>query len=314
MVKFNDNLPEDLRRKLESTIGNTSGADFASINEALQAQAEQYNHTPQADLQGYSPTMCHALRYEWNTPGSPIQFDSGLALERLKRSRAFNDIRSLLLAVVEADGVKATTSGNFNRKFVETMVDPLLTPEEKEHLLRYNKVLNEPDFYQLHEARIVAQAASLLVKRKGIIRVAKKHQSLLEDAKAGALFTRLFNAYFCKYNIGYRYRYGMDVDWIQHQIRFLLYPLSLKARQWIEVGRLHEEILHPLALEDLQRQLSQQTFMKSSDVIERYFVRPLHRWGLLEVQWGEDAYFPKPKKIRISTLFGQFIQFNKDAE
>lgn len=314
MVKFNDNLPEGLRRKFEAEMANGPAGDLAAINEAMQAQANQYNHTPQAELQGYSPAMCHALRHEWNTADSPIQFNSAMPLESLKRSRAFNDIRTILLAVRDADGIKATTSGNFIRKFVEAMVDPLLKAEEKEDLLRYNKVLNETDFRQLHEARIVAQAAGMLVKRKGIIRVAKKHQSLLEDAKAGALFTRLFDAYFRIYNIGYLYGYAVDVDWIQHEIRFLLYPLYLKARQWIEVDVLPEEILHPLRLEELQHQLREQTFMTTRRVVTRYFVRPLHQWGLLEVQWPDDTHFPEPKTIRISPLFEQFIQFNERAE
>lgn len=54
--------------------------------------------------------------------------------------------------------------------------------------------------------------------------------------------------------------------------------------------------------------------MKASNVIERYFVRPLHQWGLLEVQWSKDAHFPEPEKVRISSLFGQFIQFDEKAE
>lgn len=314
MVQFNDNFPENLRRKLEAEMADGPEGDLAAMNEALRAQADQYNHTPQAELQGYSPTMCHALRHEWNTPGSPIEFNSQLPLECLKHSRIFTDIRTVLLAVREADGIKATTSGNFVRKFVDAMVDPLLKPEEKEHLLRYNKVLNETDFHQLHEARIVASAAGLLVKRKGVIRVARKHQSALEEAKAGALFTRLFDTYFRKYNIGYRYRYGIDVDWIQHEIGFLLYPLYLKARQWIEADVLPEEILHPMALESLQQQLHEQAFTTAESVLERYFLRPLHGWGLLEIQWTDDTHFPKPGKVRISPLFEQYIRFDEQAE
>lgn len=90
----------------------------------------------------------------------------------------------MLLAVRKAGGIKATASGNFVRKFVETMVDPLL-----------------------------------------------------------------------QQNIGYRFRYGIDVSWIQHEIRFLLYPLYRKARQWIEVEVLPNEILHPLTLQRLLKEL-----------------------------------------------------------
>jgi len=39
----------------------------------------------------------------------------------------------------------------------------------------------------LQQGRIVATAAGLLVKRKGIIRVARKPQSLLDEAEAAAI-------------------------------------------------------------------------------------------------------------------------------
>ncbi len=71
MVNFNSNLPEGLRKKLEATLQSNAASDLFSINEALKAQADDYNHTPQAELQGYTPAMCYALRHEWNTPGSP---------------------------------------------------------------------------------------------------------------------------------------------------------------------------------------------------------------------------------------------------
>jgi len=314
MVNFNSNIPEELRRKLEAEMAKASGGDLIEINEVLQAHTNSYNQTPLPELQGYSPAMCHALRHVWNSPDSPIQFNSGLQLDELRHSKVFHDIRTILLAVQEADGVKATTTGNFNRKFVAAMIDPLLDAREKEHLLRYNKVLNEPDFGSLHEGRIVANAAGLLVKRKGMIRVAKKHQALLDEAEAGALFTRLFDAYFRKYNIGYRYRWGLDVDWIQHQIRFILYPLSLKARNWMAADTFADAILHPMVLEDLRRQLSGQSFSHELGVITRYFVQPLHEWGLLEIQWCNEPCSPEANQIKLSPLFSKFIHFNETVE
>lgn len=314
MVNFRSDLPEDLRRKLEAKLGNMPTGNFTQIKETLQAQADSYNQTPQAELHGYSPAMCHALRYPWNTPGSPIQFNPDLPLEKLGGAQTFQQIRMLLLAVSDADGVKATASGNFNRKFVEAMVRPLLDAEKQEFLLRYNKVLNEPDFRQLHEARIVAGIAGMLTKRKGIIRVTRKHQFLLEDSQAGALYTRLFDAYFHKFNIGYSYRYGIDVDWIQHEVDFVLYPLYSKARRWMDVESLPSEILHPMVMEKLQTALSEQRFLEAANVVVRYFVCPLHSWGLLDIEWSDEQHFPSPKKVRRNPLFRQFIQFDEAAE
>lgn len=312
MVNFNSNLPEDLRRKIEAKMNSPEG-NFSKAFIKMQSRMENYNRTPQAELQGYSPAMCDALSYEWNTPESPIQFNAELTLAQLTGIRCFDNVRTVLRAVQEAGGVKATASGNFNRKFVESMVDPLLDAKKKEELLTYNKVLNEPDLWSLHEARIVATAGGLLVKRKGMLNVTKKHLTLLDDAAAGQLFVRLFDAFFRKYNIGYRHNYGIDIDWLQHEIRFILYPLSLKAKKWIDVADLAQELLHPMVCDNLREQLSTQSFLKETNAMVRYFVRPLHDWGMLDIKWSDDPRFREPKRIRLSPLFSKFIRFNEQA-
>jgi hypothetical protein len=311
MIHFNSNLPEDLRRKLEGKMNSPEG-DFAKTFNKIQSHMENYNRTPQAELQGYSPAMCDALRYEWNTPESPIQFNAELTLAQLTGIHIFDNVRTVLRAVHEAGGVKATVAGNFNRKFVESMVDPLLDAKAKEELLTYHKVLNEPGLWPLHEARIIATAAGLLVKRKGMLNVTQKHLALLDDAAAGQLFVRLFGAFFRKYNIGYRHNYGIDIDWLQHEIRFILYPLSLKAKKWIDVADLAQELLHPMVLDDLQKQLSTQSFLTESNAMIRYFVQPLHDWGMLDIQWSDDRHFRQPNRIRLSPRFSKFIRFNPD--
>jgi hypothetical protein len=311
MVNFNSNLPEDLRRKLEAGM-NSPEDDFAKTFNKIQSHMESYNRTPQAELQGYSPAMCDALIHEWNTQESPIQFNAELILEQLTGIRNFDNVRTVLSAVHESGGVKATASGNFNRKFVESMVDPLLDAKAKEELLTYHKVLNEPGLWPLHEARIIATAAGLLVKRKGMLNITKKRLPLLDDAAAGQLFVRLFNAFFRKYNIGYRHNYGIDLDWLQHEIRFILYPLSLKARKWIDVD-LPQELLHPRVLNDLREQLRTQSCLTESHAMIRYFVQPLHDWGMLDIKWTDGPYSRVPKCIRLSPLFRKFIRFNKQA-
>lgn len=309
MVNFNSNLPEELRRKLEAAM-NSPEDNLAKHIASMQGHVAQYNQTPQDELQGYSPAMCFALNHEWNTPESPIQFNAELTSDQIADTRYFKNVRTVLRAVNEAGGVKATAAGNFNRKFVESMIDPLLDEKTKEEVLTYNKVLNEPDVWPLHEARIVATAGGLLLKRKGMLNVAKKYRALLDDEAAGQLFVRLFDSYFRKYNIGYRHRYGIDLDWLQHEIRFILYPLSLKAKKWHNVASLAAEVLHPMVYEDLRQQLEPQQFLTEEHAMVRYFVRPLHDWGMLEIQWTSNRHYPEPERIRLSPLFRKFIRFN----
>jgi len=86
--------------------------------------------------------------------------------------------------------VKATQAGNFNRKFVESMVDTFLDEEERETVLRVCKVLNETDVWPLHEAKIVAKLAGFISLYKGTFGITKKALPLLHDLKAGELFVR----------------------------------------------------------------------------------------------------------------------------
>ena len=159
----------------------------------------------------------------------------------------------------------------------------------------------------------MASEAGMLVKRKGMITTTKKHLSLLDDTRSGSLFGHLFNAYYRKYNIGYQSNFSIDLDWMQHEIGFILYPLSLKAKNWIDVAVLHKELLHPMVLADLSRQVASIQYCDEVATMVRYFVRPLHEWGLLEVEWTQEARFPKPKRIRLSPLFDSFIHFNENA-
>ncbi|MCH8475719.1 MAG: hypothetical protein LAT55_10880 [Opitutales bacterium] len=308
----NPNIPEDLRKFIEARMANEKADDLAALNRRLKELSDDYNHQPQEDfLKGYSPAMAHGLRHPWNTPGSPIQFARDLTLEQVSSSALFQQIRTLLLIVSEQGRIKATKSGNFNRKFVESMVDVLLDEDTREVVLHVNKVLNEPDVWPLHEARIVASEAGLLHLVKGTIGIPKKHQSLLEEGAAGKLFLRLFDTYFKKYNIGYRYSYGVDVDWLQHQIDFVLYPLSRKAQQWTPIAGLPEKILHPMHFEQLRDELEGRPYFTPEDAVVSRLIKPLAEWGLLEIRKSSSETFAKPTHVRLASLFGEFVSFNR---
>jgi hypothetical protein len=58
--------------------------------------------------------------------------------------------------------LKLTATGNLSRAVVEEMFGIIRAPDYgKTELLRFQKVINEPDLLPLHFIRILAQAAKL---------------------------------------------------------------------------------------------------------------------------------------------------------
>jgi hypothetical protein len=308
MVNFNPNNPDDWRKQFESIVSQQKDSDLDALNEKLRRLTDDYNGEPQSYLRGYSPAMAFALQHPWDSPGSPIQFAHDLPLAELEGAKLFTQIRQLLMIVRDAGTVKATQSGNFNRKFVESTLDSFVDAELKADILSVNKVLNEPDVWPLHEARIVADCAKLLAIRKGQISMPKKYHFLLEDDKAGQLFHRLFDAYFTVYNIGYRYCWG--IDWLQHEIKFVLYPLFLQAQDWLPIKGITEKLMHPMVYPELQDEIRPSTYFTEDDIFTDYLLNPLNAWGLLEMRYQKEKRYSKVTHVRTNPLFKKFIRFN----
>lgn len=309
MVNFNSGIPEELRQKIEAIMSKQNSLDQESLNQLLEAEKDSYNDKPQDFLKGYSPSMAYALRHAWNSPGSPIQFTNDLTLEQLSASRKFKEIRTLLLIMREQGRVEATSGGNFKRKFVESMVDTFLDAKEKEVVLSVNKVLNEPDVWPLHEARIVAEVSGLIQRRKGSYSVIKKYYPLLEESAAGTLFVRLFDSFYTKYNVGYQSNYPY-LDWLQHEIKFVLYPLYLQAQKWLPIKGIAKKILHPIHHESLLEDLKDSHYVTDDYAMELYFLNPLEQWGLLEFRVKKERFHDIPTHVRITPLFKNFITFD----
>jgi len=62
----------------------------------------------------------------------------------------------------DGGGLKLTATGNRSRAVVEEMFGIIQAPnDDKAELLRFQKVINEPDFLPLHFVRILTQVAKL---------------------------------------------------------------------------------------------------------------------------------------------------------
>ncbi len=313
MVNFNsnfpsnDNLPPELRAKIEAAL-ESSGGDINALKSVLNKTQDDYNRTPQAELGGFTPDMLFALqRHDWMESDCPLKLSDPDATQ-VAHALFFQQTRTFLIAVRDSGGIKATAKRNLPRSFVNTMVDVFLNAEQKDLTLSMNKVLNEQDLFPLHEARIVCQVAGLIGLTKGRFNLRKKTLPLLEPGASGQLYKKLFFAFFRKYNIGYRFG-GLDLDWLQFESGYILMPLQQHANKWIDPSAHTETWLHPMALERLQDQLSDISYMSASNAIERYFIEPFEKWGLLEVERVKKGYFDTIRRIRKTPLFDAFIHY-----
>jgi|GEM_PF-1655173 len=318
MVNFNsnftpggDNLPPELRAKIEAALNAPDGnMSLAALNANLQENFTAYNDTPQAGLGGFSPEMLSALsRYPWDTPECPLKLNAEVSAEQLAGVRRLRETRDFLQQVQNKPRIKATPKGNLPRSFVNEMVDIFLDPSQKEKLFAYNKVLNEEDLFSLHETRLVCKLCGLLTLRKGYYTVSKRAAKLLAPGQEGALYQWLFMAYFRKYNVGYRFNRGIDLDWLQRETSYILMPLQQHAEKWIDPSAHTERWLHPMTLQQLEEEVSDLSYVSPADAIERYFIVPFELWGLLEVERKKKKYFDEIQRIRKTPLFDAFIKF-----
>jgi len=319
MVNFNsdftsnsgDNLPPELRAKIEAAFGAADAkGGLAALNSKLQQDFGAYNDTPQADLGGFSPTMLSALQqHDWIHLDCPLKLSGKLSNEQLVNAAFFQQIRTFLITLNDSGGIKATAKGNLPRSFVTTMVDVFLSGKEKETTLRINKVLNEPDIFSLHEARIVCKLAGLIGLNKGHYKFHKNRVRLLEPEAAGTLYKLLFVTFFRKYNLGYRYNFGVNLDWLQQEAGYILMPLQQHADKWIDPSAHTKKWLHPMVLERLEEALCNRPYIDVMDVIKLYFINPFKKWGLLEIERKKEHYLDKIQRIRKTPLFDAFIEF-----
>ncbi len=305
------NLPPELQAKIDALIEQPNAtSNLDELNKSLSQVIESHNNAPNAEIGGFSPGELMALsRNEWDTPECPLKLSNDLSFDRLNDVSFFQSIRAFLITVLDSGGIRATAKGNLPRSFVTEMVDVFLDEKEKEQTLRVNKVLNEPDVFPLHQARILCELCGLISLTKKKFTLRKKTRVLLEPESAGQLYKVLFITLFRKYNIGYPYG-GVDLDWLQNEIAYVLKPLQLNANAWIKMSAIAPKLLHPMHLERLEHELKLVSYMDVIDALERYFLRPLELWGLLEIERSKKDYFGDIKRIRKTPIFDQFIRFD----
>ncbi|HEX9582191.1 MAG TPA: hypothetical protein VF970_13900 [Gemmatimonadales bacterium] len=281
----------------------------------LTERIARYNAEPQPELGGLSPNeMRQLLDQDWKR-GGPLRLDDALTLDQVTRAPLLHTSRSLLAAAAERNGIKATATGNLNRRFVATVIDPADWPDTRfEDILAYSNVINELDVWPLHSLRVVLQRAGLLARRKGAFRATRTGRDLMEEPRAGTLYAHLFRTFFRDFNLAYLSAGGDDrVEANQPLVPVVLLRLATLDRSW---RRVHD--LAPILIPGLDPDPEKWGFSDDAArlayaffTFRLRFLAPLEWFGLLEGRSVPSAVRFMPfRELRRTPLFDTFIRFD----
>ena len=222
--------PSPINQGLKDMLESQEFTSKAEMEKAVQEYQDTYNDTPQDELGGFSPIQTsQLLNSQIDMPDCALKLNHELSLKEIESIHFIQNTRTFLRLMEEEGEVKATKKlGNLNRNFVEKLIDSCIIEErEREAMFRFNKVFNEEDYREGHIIRLLCEIAGLIKKRKDTFSITKTGSKYRNDLHAGALYTSLFNAHFCKFNLGYLDGYP-DFPEIQTTIAFSLAAIKDK--------------------------------------------------------------------------------------
>ena len=252
-----------------------------------------------------------SLRWaDWESATGPIRLSADLTLADLAEAVFFRNTRILLAALAAEEGTAATATGNLNRVFVRALFDQFTLPEPFRLMTQRGcKVINERDVWPLHLVLVVSQCAGFVGLRKQRFRITRMGRALLPEGQAGALFRRLFLAYFRKFDLHYDFRLR-DVPGIQSTMAAILWRLDTVARDWRPVRGLAPQILLPAVLRQLVA-AKRSPYDTEEWILAGYVLEPLTDLGLIQQRpdtgWMTES---ERREIRVSALWRKFISFH----
>jgi hypothetical protein len=252
----------------------------------------------------------NALRHEPSASNHAIRLELDLADTEISGSAVTANALILLQRAAETGGLKLTATGNLSRAVVEEMFGIIQAPDyDKTELLRFQKVINEPDFLPLHFIRILMQAARLFRTHRGKLLPTPLGRRMLVAEQHGPLQALLFHVALWHMNLAYFDGYPLD-SWPQNEVGVILWSLSASAHDWLP-----RETLTRLCTTPVNGVLESQWDFGSS-AMEARILRPLLWFGLLEsrTQSRTATELVDRRLYRKTRLFDRFVKFDVQIE
>jgi tetratricopeptide (TPR) repeat protein len=151
----------------------------------------------------------------------------------------FNYLATKLLATLNENKIKATSTGNLPRNmcrqiFVEYEQDIIIPSGNKAFMeANFNAEFN---FHDLHIVRVLLDLCGYIKCTKSTWVLSKKGKSLANDIqnKQHLLFESLLKCYLNELNWAYPYGDEHSCGFLRQSIGFTLYLLHVKARSWTD--------------------------------------------------------------------------------
>jgi len=251
-----------------------------------------------------------ALRRPPETPGSVIELARDLTAAEIGQSLVASRMAILLRSAIEAPGLKLTATGNLSRGVVAEMIDRFAWPDfDRAKAFRFNKVVNEHDFFPLLFIRQIAEAMRFLRKSKGHFRASPLGRAALDDANLPALQAQLFHATMWHVDLS-DFGRGLHGRWPQGDVGVVLWSLSVAANDWQSPERLTRMCTIPI------NSVLAAEWDSSSMMMEARILRPLHWFGLVDHRREaiEGQRFGERHFYRKTELFDRFLSFDVKTE
>jgi hypothetical protein len=252
----------------------------------------------------------NALRHEPSASNHAIRLEPDLADAEISGSAVTANALILFRRAADTGGLKLTATGNLSRAVVEEMFGIIQAAEyDKTELLRFQKVINEPDLLPLHFIRILRQAAKLFRTHHGKLIPTPLGRRMLAAEQHGPLQALLFHVALWHMNLAYFDGYPLD-SWPQSEVGVILWSLSASAHDWLP-----RETLTRLCASPVIGVLESQ-WDSGSSAMEARILRPLVWFGLLEsrTERRSPTALVDRRLYRKAPLFDRFVRFDVQIE
>jgi hypothetical protein len=199
-----------------------------------------------------------------------------------------------------------TATGNMSRAVVAEMCDRTDWPGyDKAEMLKYCKIVNEPDYLPLFFLRHVVEAAKLIRRYKGYLKATPAGRKLSRQPDLGALASILLHITFWRFNLAYLWGDRL-AGWPQSDIGIILWSLSIAAHDWQTTDRLTRLCTIPVD------SLLNAAWDIGSAEMEARILRPLTWFGLLEFRDAEreSGQWMARRSYRKTALFDRLVSFD----
>jgi len=302
--------PGAILDELKEMLDGQSFASLEEVNAFAARFMEGRNQAAIDDFHGLSSEQMHRLLYFPLETPQLVEFPPCLdVVPEAPIMTLFN----LLLDGIGTDGLKATATGNLPRNFCRDSARAYMGEEKYAHWSRLGELQSEPEFGELHVARLVAELAGLIRKYKGKFIASKECRNIMSKQGAAGIYPRLLLAFAREYNWGYQDRYG-EIPFIQQSFLFSLYLLTKYGSDWRSNTFYADCFLGAFPNLLLQVQPVGGYATPEEELGSCYSLRSLERFahfmGLVEIDREEkDRYFG-PFQLRKLPLLDHAVRFH----